>query len=163
MQIKNLSEKINNLILERVKEEYKIVLQQYEPSKIALKYDLVNNKITINIIDCEFNIIVADKVCNITTYLIILYNSHLLTVDEVLDTCPELLQEVDRCQVLKTHLKNGNLYDFISQEGWRFSKDELIEIIKEYDYLLYSNFKHTNYVDFCEEIAEELEERGFFE
>ena len=162
MQIKNLSEKINNLILERVKEEYRLVLEQYKPSEIILNYDLLNNKIIINIIDLEFNTVFINRVCNITTYLIILYNNHLITVDEVLSTCPELLQEVDKCKALKTQLKKGNLYDFISKEGWRFTKDELIEIIKEFDYLLYSNFKNTNYLDFCEEIAEELEERGIF-
>lgn len=163
MQIKNLNEKIKSLIMESVKEDYKIILQQYEPREIVLNYDLFNNKITINIIDCELNRVVVKKVQNITTYLIILYNNHLLTVDEVLDTCPELLQEVDRCQALKTQLKQGNLYDFISQEGYRFSKDELIGIIKEYDYLLYSRYKNTDYINHCEEIAEELEARGFFE
>lgn len=163
MGIKNLSEKIKSLIMEGVKEEYKIILQQCEPRKIVLNYDLLNNKIIINIIDCEFNRVVVKKVYNITTYLIILYNSKLITVDEVLDTCPELLQEVDRCQALKIQLKKGNLYDFISKEGWRFSKDELIEIIKEFDYLLYTRYKNTDYINHCEEIAEELEERGFFE
>lgn len=38
---------------------------------------------------------------------------------------------------LQNALRNGNLYDFIANNGWRFSKDELISIIKELDFAIY--------------------------
>lgn len=43
----------------------------------------------------------------------------------------------DLRQELKQALQEGRAYDFIANEGYRFSKDELIEIIKNYDYTLY--------------------------
>lgn len=43
----------------------------------------------------------------------------------------------DLRQELKQALQEGRAYDFIANEGYQFSKDELIEIIKNYDYTLY--------------------------
>ena len=40
---------------------------------------------------------------------------------------------------LKQALENGNLYDFISNNGWCFNKDALIEIIKQLDFTIYQN------------------------
>ena len=41
---------------------------------------------------------------------------------------------------LKQALQQGNLYDFISNNGWCLSKDSLIEIIKQLDFTIYQNF-----------------------
>ena len=38
-------------------------------------------------------------------------------------------------------LRNGNSYDYICQHGHEFTKDELIDIIKELDYAIYSEAK----------------------
>ncbi len=38
---------------------------------------------------------------------------------------------------LRQALQEGRAYDFIANEGYQFSKDELIEIIKNYDFTLY--------------------------
>lgn len=44
----------------------------------------------------------------------------------------------DLRQELKQALQEGRAYDFIANEGYRFTKEELIEIIKNYDYTLYN-------------------------
>ena len=40
-------------------------------------------------------------------------------------------------------LRNGNSYDFICQHGHEFTKEELIDIIKELDYAIYSEAKYA--------------------
>ena len=40
-------------------------------------------------------------------------------------------------------LQNGNSYDYICQHGHEFTKDELIDIIKELDYAIYSEAKYA--------------------
>lgn len=40
-------------------------------------------------------------------------------------------------------LRNGKSYDFICQHGHEFTKDELIDIIKELDYTIYSEAKYA--------------------
>ena len=40
-------------------------------------------------------------------------------------------------------LRNGNSYDYICQHGHEFTKDELITIIKELDYAIYSEAKYA--------------------
>jgi hypothetical protein len=40
-------------------------------------------------------------------------------------------------------LRNGNSYDYICNHGHEFTKDELIDIIKELDYAIYSETKYA--------------------
>lgn len=40
-------------------------------------------------------------------------------------------------------LRNGNSYDYICDHGHEFTKDELITIIKELDYAIYSEAKYA--------------------
>ena len=40
-------------------------------------------------------------------------------------------------------LRSGNGYDYICQHGHEFTKDELIDIIKELDYAIYSEAKYA--------------------
>ena len=40
-------------------------------------------------------------------------------------------------------LRNGNSYDYICQHGHEFTKDDLIYIIKELDYAIYSEAKYA--------------------
>ena len=49
-------------------------------------------------------------------------------------------------------LRNGSAYDWISNHGWELSKDELITIIKEYE------FQVDEDSDVHEKIAVELED-----
>ncbi len=52
-------------------------------------------------------------------------------------------------------LRENKAYDWIANNGWKLSKDELITIIKEYDFALPdSEEKHIHLI-----IATELEER----
>ena len=40
-------------------------------------------------------------------------------------------------------LRNGNSYDYICDHGHEFTKDELVTIIKELDYAIYSEAKYA--------------------
>ena len=40
-------------------------------------------------------------------------------------------------------LRNGNSYNYICEHGYEFTKDELIDIIKELDYAIYSEAKYA--------------------
>ena len=62
---------------------------------------------------------------------------------------------------MKYALENNMFYDFISRNGYRFSKDELVDIIKEYEYTRYRVEKHN--IDFLEELMVNLEENFFNE
>lgn len=62
---------------------------------------------------------------------------------------------------LKVALQNGNLYDFISQEGRNFSKQQLIDIIKELDYTIYE-FNEEVQKDIEAKTLLNLEDREFF-
>lgn len=66
-------------------------------------------------------------------------------------------------------IKEKGIYDFISQEGYKLSKDEIITILKEVDFKLYNlsnsmdltdnNERGITYKRQVENIIEELEER----
>lgn len=45
---------------------------------------------------------------------------------------------------IKEALKNGAMYDFIKTEGHILTKDELIEIIANYDYTIYQTINELN-------------------
>lgn len=79
---------------------------------------------------------------------------------------------------IKEALKNGTMYDFIRTEGYKLSKDELIEIIANYDYTIYQTINELNrsgalnqyvldkpldLVSFCENVVDNLNEYDFFE
>ena len=57
-------------------------------------------------------------------------------------------------------LKEGKAYDHISNNGWNMSKDDLVRIIKEYDYAIHrlGDLKTIDSQEVYDEIAEELEE-----
>ncbi len=71
-----------------------------------------------------------------------------------LNTTPKTLK-----QEMREALEKDMFYDFISRKGYLFSKDELIDIIKEYEYTRYRVEKHN--VDFLDELMENLEENFF--
>lgn len=50
-------------------------------------------------------------------------------------------------QELKQALREGTLYDFIANNGYLFSKDDLIEIIKELSYSAYEVFGEKAYIE----------------
>lgn len=69
----------------------------------------------------------------------------------------EQLKKTDMDKVIES-IRKGDCYDFISNNGYRLSKAELVSIIKEYDYMIHS-------MDICDDansmynkIADELEE-----
>lgn len=69
---------------------------------------------------------------------------------------------------LKQALQEGRAYDFIANEGYQFSKDELIEIIKNYDFTLYQLAKQTDTIDetlreYGEMVVDNLNDYDFFE
>ena len=49
----------------------------------------------------------------------------------------------DRMKAYIEALRNRNSYDYICQHGHEFTKDELIDIIKELDYAIYSEAKYA--------------------
>ncbi len=69
---------------------------------------------------------------------------------------------------LKQALMEGRAYDFIANEGYQFSKDELIEIIKNYDFTLYQLAKQTytteeTLKEYGSMVVDNLNEYDFFE
>ena len=54
----------------------------------------------------------------------------------------EIIAE-DRMKEYIEALRNGNSYDYICQHGHEFTKEELIDIIKELDYAIYSEAKYA--------------------
>ena len=54
----------------------------------------------------------------------------------------EIIAEEPMRAYLKA-LRNGNSYDYICNHGHEFTKDELITIIKELDYAIYSEAKYA--------------------
>lgn len=57
-------------------------------------------------------------------------------------------------------LKEGRAYDHISNNGYAMSKDDLVRIIKEYDYAIHrlGDLKTIDSQEVYDEIAEELSE-----
>lgn len=73
----------------------------------------------------------------------------------------------DLRQELKQALQEGRAYDFIANEGYQFSKDELIEIIKNYDFTLYQLAKQTHTIEetlkeYGSMVVENLDDVAFF-
>lgn len=69
---------------------------------------------------------------------------------------------------LRQALQEGRAYDFIANEGYQFSKDELIEIIKNYDFTLYQLAKQTDTIEetlreYGEMVVDNLNDCDFFE
>lgn len=54
----------------------------------------------------------------------------------------EIIAE-ERMRAYLRALRNGNSYDYICNHGHEFTKDELITIIKELDYAIYSEAKYA--------------------
>lgn len=75
----------------------------------------------------------------------------------VLNTTPKTLKEE-----MREALENDTFYDFISNKGYLFSKDELIDIIKEYEYTRYKVEKY-GCMGFLDELIENLEAYFFDE
>lgn len=53
-------------------------------------------------------------------------------------------------------LREGKAYDFISNHGWDMSKDDLIRIIKEYDYAIYEAREKHLYGNIADELEDYL-------
>ena len=66
-------------------------------------------------------------------------------------------------QELKQALQEGNLYDFISNNGYNFSKSELIEIIKNLDFSIYQKYGSIATMDIENGTIENLNDYDFFE
>lgn len=79
---------------------------------------------------------------------------------------------------IKEALKNGTMYGFIKTKGHILSKDELIEIIANYDYTIYQTINELNrsgalnqyvldkpldLISFGESVIDNLSEYDFFE
>lgn len=60
-------------------------------------------------------------------------------------------------------LKEERSYDWISRNGWGLTKDELIDIIKEYDFAIHSMKSYDSKEDVYDSIAEELTDRCLYE
>lgn len=50
----------------------------------------------------------------------------------------------ERDEELVKACREGNLYDFISNNGYRFSKEELIEIVKQLTFSIYQRLGDQN-------------------
>ena len=57
----------------------------------------------------------------------------------------------------------GTLYDFISNNGWRYDKDELITIIKELAFATYESVGEKKYIEIEKRMIENLDEQGWFD
>lgn len=72
------------------------------------------------------------------------------------------IKMVEKCKTLKEEMiesiENDTFYDFIANNYYRFTKDELATIIKEFEYTRYRTEKFSGCVDFREELIENLEE-----
>lgn len=55
-------------------------------------------------------------------------------------------------------LKEGRGYDWIANHGWELSKEELINIIKEYDYAIHRSVITDSESYMYSFVADELEE-----
>lgn len=69
---------------------------------------------------------------------------------------------------LRQALQEGRAYDFIANEGYRFTKEELIEIIKNYDFTLYQLAKQTYTIEetlreYGSMVVDNLNDYDFFE
>lgn len=67
-------------------------------------------------------------------------------------------------------IRDDNLYDYISNNCWEMTKEELAVVIKEYDYILYYESKASTNGDIIitrkelmEKLANEIYERYFEE
>ena len=65
-------------------------------------------------------------------------------------------------QQLKEALQNGTLYDFISNNGYGFSKDDLICIIKNLDYAVYTEYGENACLNVEKATIEALNDYDFF-
>jgi hypothetical protein len=64
---------------------------------------------------------------------------------------------------LKDALGNGNLYDFISSNGHYFTKDELICIIKNLDYAIYTTYGEDQCTTVEQNSIDALNDYSFFD
>lgn len=58
---------------------------------------------------------------------------------------------------LMESIENGGLYDYIANNYYKMSKEQLKEIILELDYAIYNRV--SNYQDFEKQAIEEMKER----
>ena len=61
----------------------------------------------------------------------------------------------------KEALKNGRLFDYISNSCNQFSKSELADIIKEFDYLIYTKLGEEETLNIEKELINALEENTY--
>ena len=60
-------------------------------------------------------------------------------------------------------LTEDKSYDWICNHGWELTKDDLISIIKEFDYAIGSMKPYDSKEDVYESIAEELTDRCLYD
>ena len=65
---------------------------------------------------------------------------------------------MDKMNEFTEALRECKGYDWIANHGWELSKEELINIIKEYDYAIHSMILCEETDMYCS-VADELEER----
>jgi hypothetical protein len=56
-------------------------------------------------------------------------------------------------------VREGEGYGWMANHGWGLPKEELVVIIQEYDYAIYSARSYDNKNDVYNSIADELQER----
>ena len=54
------------------------------------------------------------------------------------------VNKMENNKELKSALQNGQLFDYIANNGWRLTRDELVEIIKEYSWVVYQRVGENN-------------------
>lgn len=64
-------------------------------------------------------------------------------------------------QQIKNAILNGDFYGFVSNHQHEISKDELVTLIKEFDFTAYQN-QFTSYYEFCGNVIENLNDIDFF-
>lgn len=64
---------------------------------------------------------------------------------------------MDKMKEFIRALREGKSYDWIANHGWELNKDELIRIIKEYDYEIHREMRDAD-INSYNNVADELEE-----
>lgn len=70
---------------------------------------------------------------------------------------------VERENALLKAIEEDKLYDYITNEGYKWEKDKLIEIIIELDYAIYRCCLKEEREDIRKELIENLKDKGYGE
>lgn len=79
----------------------------------------------------------------------------------------ETIKVIEKPKTLKEEMiesiENDTFYDFIANNYYRFTKDELATIIKEFEYTRYRVEKYYDCVNFRKDLIENLQEQFYDE